>query len=110
MVRTILAIVFDNEDQRVERVPTVRQCLDQLANGEVVVRLLRFRCVNARKSGIEVAHMIMAHTEKGQAGKVAASNVLVELPLPLVIAPQVRIVLVVTAEVEIGESHEGRGE
>src|SRR5262245_58487278 len=46
----------------------------------------------------------MADTHHREAGQVVVGDVLVELPLPFVVAPQVRIVLVVSAEVDVGHS------
>src|SRR5215510_8619151 len=50
----------------------------------------------------------MAYTHQREAGQVAVSDVIVELALPLVVAPEVRIVLIVAAEVDVGQVSEVR--
>src|SRR5262245_35370136 len=54
--------------------------------------------------------MVVTETHQRQAGKVAFGNELVELALPLVVAPQIWIVLVVAAEIYVGRGSERRVE
>ena len=110
VVRTVLHVVFGDDDQRVGGVAAVRDRLDQPAQREVAVGLLRFRRVHAAERGAETAHVVVADANQRQARQVAVGDELVELPLPLVVAPQVRIVLVVAAEVDVGQRRQRRVE
>src|SRR5262245_6373840 len=50
----------------------------------------------------------MAYSHQRKTGQVAIGYELVELALPFVVAPQVRIVLVIAAEVDVGQRGERR--
>src|SRR5262249_2242565 len=50
----------------------------------------------------------MADAHHRGAGQVAVCDVLVELARPFVVAPQIRVVLVVSAEVDVGHSSDRR--
>src|SRR5262249_11935064 len=58
----------------------------------------------------EAAHVVMADAEQRQTGQGAVLDILIELTLPLVVAPQVRVVLVVAAEIEVRLRHQPRVE
>ena len=47
MVRAVLRIIFDHEDQRIAGIGAVRYRLDQQTDGQVVIRLLRFGRIHA---------------------------------------------------------------
>src|SRR5262249_41243680 len=107
VVRTILAVIFRDEDQSIGCIRAVRDSLDQAAGSEVVVGLLRFRRIDACKRRAEGSRVVVTDANQRQARQDAVFDVQVELPLPLVIAPQIRIVLVVAAEVDIGVRGQG---
>ena len=81
----------------------LRHCLDHQAEREVALGLLRFRRIEAAERGAETAHVVVADAHQRQVGQGAVGDVLIELTLPLVVAPQVGVVLVVAAEVDVGE-------
>ena len=90
VVGAVLAVVLGDDDQRVGGVAALRHGLDQAADREIVVGLLRLGRVHARQRRAEVAHVVVAHAHHRQAGQVALGRELVELALPLVVAPEIR--------------------
>ena len=110
MVGTVLHVVFRDDDQRVGGVAAVRHGLDHPAQRQVAVGLLRFRRVEAAERAAETAHVVVADANQRQAGQIAIGDELIELALPFVVAPQVRIVLVVAAEVDVGQRRQRRVE
>ena len=108
VVRAILHVVFDRDDQRVVGERAVRHRLDHQAEREVALSLLRFRRVEAAERGAEAAHVVVADAHEREVGQGPLGDELIELALPLVVAPQVGVVLVVAAEVDVGERRQRR--
>ncbi len=105
MVRSVLRIVFDNDDQGVLRVGAVSRSLNQQADSVVIVCLLEFRSVDSPQGRAETARVIVAQTtDHLQRGQIAVRNELLELAVPLVEAPKIWVDLIVSAEVRIIEA------
>src|SRR5438093_3730160 len=102
----VLAIVFRDNDQGVLGVWTCRYSLDQSANSEIIISLLRLGRVYSSQRRSETAHVVVANADQRKARQVAVGDELIKLALPFVIAPHVRIVLIVAAEVQIGQRSE----
>src|SRR5262245_61946268 len=93
MIGAILAIIFGDDDQCIRSISARRNGLYEATDCEVVIRLLRFWSVDVTERRTKTAHMVMAHTYERKARQVSVGNELIELALPFVVAPQVRIVL-----------------
>ena len=104
VVRAVLRVVLEHEDQRVVRVAAVRDLLDEQADRVVVVRLLRLGRVHAVDRRVEAAHVVVREAAPSRASAaLPLGDVAVELALPLLEAPEVGQVGVEAAEVGIGE-------
>jgi hypothetical protein len=91
VIRAILAIVFDDEDQGVIRIGAVCHRLDHFADGRVIVGLQSLRCIHSAMGRAEAAHVVVGDSHDRQAGQLAVLDVQVEFPFPLVVAPKVRL-------------------
>src|SRR3954464_12766304 len=107
MVRAVLAIVFRNDDQRVGSVLAMRDCLNEQSDRIVVIRLLSLRGVHSTQRRAEGSRVIVAQAYQREVGQVLVGNELIKLALPFVVPPVVRIVLIVTTEVHIGQRGQG---
>src|SRR5690349_9821713 len=103
MVRAILAVILGDYDQSTGCVWAVRHSFHQATDGKIVVGLLGLRRVDTRQRRGKGSRVIVTETNQRQVGQVFVGHIRVEFALPLVVAPQIRIVLVVAAEVDIGQ-------
>src|SRR5262249_14970987 len=92
-------------DHRVVGIRAVGDSLNQQAHRIIVIGLLNFRGVHTAKRGREAAGVIVAESDHFQRRQVAVGDELVELAFPFVVAPQIRVVLIVAAEVWIIEPY-----
>ena len=99
VVRSVLRIILDNDDQGVLCVGAVQ------ADRVVIIRLLEFRGVDSPQGRAETPRVIVAqpadHLKRRQ---IAVCNKLLELAVPFVEAPIIGVGLIVSAEVRIIES------
>src|ERR1035441_1274096 len=107
VVAAILRVVFDDEDQSVAGVLAVGDLLNQQAHRIVVVGLLILRNSHVVNGGIEVPGVIVHEAHQTQRGQAAASEVCIELQLPLLKAVIIRKRVVESAEIRIGIRGEG---
>ena len=105
VVRSVLRIILDNDDQGVLCVGAVSHGLNQQADRVVIIRLLEFRGVDSPQGRAETPRVIVAqpadHLKRRQ---IAVCNELLELAVPFVEAPDIWVGLIVSAEVRILES------
>ena len=102
MVRSVLRVVFDNDDQRVLGVGALSDSLHQKADSVVVISLLDFRSIDATQRRAKASGVIVAQTaDHLERRQIAVGHELLELAVPLVEAPYIRVVLIVSAEVRI---------
>ena len=87
MIGAILTVILREHDQSVVGEWAVRDRLYQQAHGQIVVRLLRLGRVDTRERRVERAHVIVAEAHERERGQLAVRDVLVELALPLLVAP-----------------------
>jgi hypothetical protein len=71
VVGSVLTSFLGRDEQRVGRIGTVRDRLDETTDSEVVVGLLGLRRVDARQRGLEGTGVIVAQTNQRQVGQVA---------------------------------------
>jgi hypothetical protein len=60
VVRSVLRVIFDDDDQGVVRVRALSHGLDQQADSVVVISLLQFRSVDSSKRRPETTRVIVA--------------------------------------------------
>ena len=101
VVGAVLGVVLDDEDQGVVGIRALGDRLDQASDGVIVVSDLNLRCVDSVDGGAEVAGVVVHQTHQAEVGQIAAADVAVELALPLLLAVEVRVVVVETAEVDV---------
>src|SRR5215510_8695170 len=101
VIGTILRVVFHHKNQRVIAVGAVRYLIHQQAKRIIVVRHLLGKSIDPVNSGTKTSKVVVWDAEKLQAGEVAVSHKLVKLTLPFLEAPEIRKLLVITAEERI---------
>ena len=108
MVCPILRIVFHRENQSTVSVGAVSNLVDQQANSVVVVSGLQFGCIHAVHRGTEVAKVVVREANQFEGRKAMRCDLLVELALPLFESEEIREIVVVSPEAEIGSCDQGR--
>src|SRR5215472_4182470 len=105
VIRPVLTVILDDDDQSVARVGAVSNGLNQQANSVVIIRLLQFRRVDAAQSLGKASRVIVTETTNHLEGRqIAVGDKLLELAIPFVEAPNVGVGLIVSPEVRIIES------
>src|SRR5262249_3784454 len=105
VIRPVLTVIFDDDDQSVARVGAVSNGLNQQANSVVIIRLLQFRRVDSSQRRVEATRVIVTEATNHLEGRqIAVGDELLELTVPFVEAPNIRVGLIVSAEVRIIES------
>src|SRR5208337_4023077 len=96
-------IVFDHEDERVVGVGAVGYLIGRQTYRVVVVGNLKFWRVHTETGAAEVAEVVMIIPQQNQIGEFVGLNLLVEFPLPLLVAEEIGVALIEGPEAEIGE-------
>jgi len=110
VVRAILAIVLGDDDQRVFGVGALRHGL----TSRPTARSSSACCVSgvftppSAEPKLPMVSWLTRMSER--LGRLPLATLLVELALPLVVAPQIGIALIVAAEVDVGHRRERRVE
>jgi len=60
VVRSVLTVIFRDDNHGIGRIRTVRDSLNQPADREIIIGLLRFRRVHARKRRAETSGVVVA--------------------------------------------------
>ena len=106
MVRAVLRVVLDDEDQRRIRSLAARDPLDDQPEGIIVVGHLRLDRVHAVDRFVEVAEMVVSEAQQSQLRKRSGSLLLIIFALPFEHSPIIGELLVEAAEIGIAAARE----
>jgi len=101
VIGAVLGIIFDDEDQGVVFIGTVRNFLREQTDGIVVVGHLQAWRVNSVQSGAEATEMIMRESHEGKTRQVLIRDKLIGLTLPFLKQKEISVVLIETAEIQV---------
>src|SRR5262249_3692550 len=102
VIRSILRVVFDYEDQSIVAIGATRYFVHEQSERIIVVRHLFGKGVHAINRRTEAAEVIVHNSIELQGGQVAMSDKLVKLPLPSLEAPEIGEFLVIATEEPVG--------
>ena len=108
VVGAVLHVVLGDDDQRVGRVAAFATACDQPADRQVASACCVSGVFTPPSAVPKLPMWSWLKRTSDRLGQIALGDELIELALPFVVAPQIRIVLVVAAEVDVGQRGERR--
>src|SRR5258706_13928810 len=103
VVGSVLGIIFDDEDERIGRVGTVSNLVDQQSGRVVIVGHLQLGRIYSINRRAEAAEMVVGEANHREGWESIRFDLLLEFTRPLFVAKEVGECVVVPAEAKIGD-------